>query len=102
MAIFKPEFVERVKIKAKHVGNELISFIPWIAGGMLIGGYLGAIKNGSDIQKIDKRLDNMAMVVDHNADIQEKDRDRLDDLERRSNLLMERALTITEGKEPAA
>lgn len=101
MAIFKPEFVERVKIKAKHIGNELLSFVPWIAGGMLIGGYFGAIKNGSDIQKINKRLDRNIEIVDNNAACSKYDRRRIDDLERQTNLLMEKAMAITEGKESA-
>lgn len=98
MAIFKPETKAKIKIKLKRVGEELVGYLPWIAGGMLIGGYIGAIKNSNDIQKINNRLSNDEDIIDNNARASKYDRGRIEVLERQNNLLMEKALSITEGR----
>ena len=48
--------------------------------------------------KLERQLAHTNNVVDHNADVQRADRERLLDLERRQAFLFEKALRETEGK----
>lgn len=75
-----------------------------LGGGMLVGGYFGAIKNSSDINKMKKRIDHQSEVLDQHADAGNalvdrcrEDHEKLEELERRQALLMEQALRETAG-----
>lgn len=88
--------------------QEVKELAPWIGlgavSGMIIGGYGGAIANGREINRINKRLkrheeviDYNAKVIDYNAETTMKDHEKLEELERRQALLMEQALRETAG-----
>lgn len=80
--------------------------------GMLIGGYVGTIENSKQIGTINKRLalherviNNHADILDQHADAGNKLADRehqmeeeVKELQRRNNLLMEKALQNTKGE----
>lgn len=73
--------------------------------GMLIGGYFGAIKNHSDIQKLEKRHEHLVGTVNQHADAGNalvdrvnEEKQRIEELQRQNALLMEKALHLTEGK----
>ena len=76
--------------------------------GMIIGGYFGAIFNAKSIEQLEQRTDMIENVVNHNADaqannlkIQIEDHDKLEELIRQNNLLMEKALQETKGETAA-
>ena len=96
--------IQRKWMRAKQVVKE---WAPWIgisvAGGCIVGGYVGAIDNSIEIGKINKRLNRHAEVIDHNADCLDqrtndlRDRsqaleEQVAELQKQNNLLMERAL----------
>ena len=93
---------ERFKAEAK-------ALLPWLGAGvgtgMLIGGYFGAIENGNQIRKINKRLDNHSRVISQHAHagnqlvaVCEDQERKIEDLERQQRLLMEQALRATKGE----
>lgn len=103
------ETKERIKTGWYRFCSGVKELAPWFAlgsvGGMIVGGYVGAIENGKQIIRINKRLDGHeqvinynADVVDHNAEQSRKDRERIEELERRQALLMEQSLKEIAGK----
>lgn len=108
------ETKEKIKGKLLRVKNAIVEVAPAIAIGtgigMLVGGYYGALKNGTEIGKLNKRTSALEtnvkelhewadkeVVPKHNAfaDWTHKEIERLD---RENRALMERALRETEGK----
>lgn len=88
---------------------ELAVWAPWLGigavGGMLVGGYVGAVENSRQIKRINRRLDRHSYLIDQHADAGnqlvakcKEDHDRLEEMERKQNLLMEQALRVTEGR----
>ena len=96
------EFKQKVKkagIKAwcwcKQHGPGVIF---WGGVGVTIGGALRGYTNERKIDELQKRYETTVAVVNNNADCQQYDRERLNELERQTNLLFEKALKKTEGK----
>ena len=105
----KRETKERIKTGWYRFCNGVKEIAPAFAIGGVIGaavtGYIGAIDNSIKINKLNKRvnvheqvINYNADVVDHNAEQSQKDRERIEELERRQALLMEQALKETAGK----
>lgn len=109
----KPETRMKIRRKLMPVKNFIREWAPPIAiglaGGMLIGGYVGTIDNSIQIGKINKRLDTHAKVINGNADAlegrtnylkthQEELEKKVEELQRQNNLLLEKALRETNGE----
>lgn len=70
--------------------------------GAIWCGYVMSIINSNQIGKLRKDHEDLQEQVNHNASCSIFDRHRIEDLERQNNLLMEKALTATEGKKDEA
>ena len=103
---------QQTKIKLKVLWEKVKgALVPIGIGsgiGMILGGYFGAIVNAKSIERLEQRTDRIENVVNHNADAQEnnlriqiEDHDKLEELIRQNNLLMEKALQETKGGEAA-
>ena len=89
--------------------QEVKEMAPWLAlgtaGGMLVGGYFGAVENSRQIKHINKRIERHSELINQHADAGNdlvakcrEDHEKLEELERRQTLLMEQALRDTNGK----
>ena len=93
---------EKVKVKWGKVKTFVHDYWFPLFGGMTVGaawgGYKMGFANAKQINKVSDRLEATVEVVENNARCQQYDRNRLEELQRQQNLLMERALKETEGK----
>lgn len=105
----KNETKLRIKTGWYRFTETMKEMAPWLAigsvGGMIIGGYTGAIKNGRQIDRINKRLDQHSEAINQHADAGNalvakcrEDHERLEEMEKRQALLMEQALRETDGR----
>ena len=94
----------------------LIELAPWFGLGacigMLTGGYFGAIQNGQEIKRLNKRVDVIDKDLDgiverHNENVDKYNsfvnhtHEAIDELRKQNNVLLTRALEETEGKKGA-
>lgn len=83
------------KAKLQAIGGKIWrgikSCLPWVAGGVIVGGALRGYSNERDIHRLYRMDTEMAKTVIQNNE-------KLEALERQQNLLFERALRETEGK----
>ena len=87
------------KAKLQRYGSKAKRFVKdWalpIFGGLTIGAAWNGYTRSS---RLEKELARTQEVVNHNAHEQQRDRDKLLDLEHQQTLLFEKALQVTEGK----
>ena len=79
-------------------GKVMGAVVPFFVGATIGAewcGYVGAIVN-------DKNIDRLQKQVNHNATCSQFDRSRIEKLEADNDLLMKKALNVTEGKEESA
>lgn len=69
--------------------------------GAAVFGYVNSILNTRRIIRLERRVGNLTHVVDNNANCSKYDRNRIDHLVDQHNLLMEKAMRVTEGKDVA-
>ena len=87
------------KARLQRYGAKLKRFVGDWALPILGGATIGAAWSGHiRSTRLEKEMSRMTEVVNHNASEQQRDRDKLLDLEHQQTLLFERALQVTEGK----
>lgn len=91
---------ERKKEHAKAAAPWLLL---WGGGTFLTLGCVSGIEAKREIRHHRKWTDKEEVpTLNHNVEVARRDQQRITDLERQVNTLMEKALAETEGKEPAA
>lgn len=104
----KNETKIRIKTGWYKFTRTVAEMAPWLAigtvGGMIVGGYAGAIQNSQQIGRINKRLQRHGELINQHADAGNdlvakcrEDHERLEELEKRQALLMKQALRQVEG-----
>ena len=104
---------QETRIKWNAFKRGLINFgksLAPLALGAFVGGTIAAAweglvissRNEKEIDKLKDKVDENEEVMYHNARCSKADRNRLNELTRQTNLLMEKAMNVTEGKEEAA
>ena len=81
--------------KWEHVKEFAIPFFCGATIGAAWFGYGNSIRNSWNIDKLQNQ-------VDHNVGCSISDRRRIEELEKNRDLLMKKALNVTEGKEESA
>lgn len=91
------------KAKAHKIKENIVPILFCVTGGVIIGGSATALHDSRRITKLEKR---MAEHVDNNnnnfkylEEYMDKTDSMLDDLSRQNNLLLEKALQRTEGRD---
>ncbi len=91
---------ERKKEKAKAAAPWLLL---WGGGTFLTLGCISGIDAKQEIRRHRKWTNEVEVpTLNHNVSVSREDQQRISDLERQVNTLMEKALAETEGKAPAA
>lgn len=98
----------KIRAKWERAKAEIKELLPWVAfgtvGGMIVGGWVGAIDNSTKINRLAKRVDRHSELINQHADAGNslaertwEDHQKIEEIERRQALLMEQALRNTEG-----
>ena len=89
--------------KKEHAKAAMPWLLLWGTGTFLTLGCVSGIEAKREIRHHRKWTDEVEVpTLNHNVEVSRKDQQRITDLERQVNTLMEKALAETEGKEPAA
>lgn len=97
----------KFKICLKATGGKLKEnlgpIIAWVIPGLIIGGSVTALHDSRRISKLEKRLGTHIKVNNDNVDVLNEFADetnkKIEELTRQNNILMEKALKETEGKD---
>lgn len=89
--------------KKEHAKAAMPWLLLWGSGTFLTLGCVSGIEAKREIRHHRKWTNEVEVpTLNHNVGVSRKDQQRITDLERQVNTLMEKALAETEGKEPAA
>ena len=94
----KLKWYEKLWLRVKTYGPSMA--LGGVTGAAIFG-YVNSILNTRRICKLERNLTKVRDVVEHNANCSIYDRKRLDHLVDQHNLLMEKAMRVTEGKDVA-
>lgn len=103
------KFMIGLKRVAMKVGDVLAPIAVGIIPGLILGGSFIAIRDNKRVNNLEKWVhehvresnNNVAVLnrdIDNMNDFMDKTDSRIDELTRQNNLLLEKALQVTEGK----
>lgn len=98
------------KAKAHKIKDNIVPILFCVTGGVIIGGSATALHDSRRITKLEKRLaehvdsnndniDKINVAFEHINNYMNETDSMLDDLSRQNNLLLEKALQRTEGRD---